>query len=123
VDQATRGDIAAAAAAHHELGHDYDDAVAESLVDRIGAEIDKRIDARLDRRPPRSRSPAESSESRRSSALVLTGAGIGSGVTGLVAILADGSPGPATKAIITIWVILAFISLAAALVRKYREHG
>jgi hypothetical protein len=47
VDQATRNDIAAAAAAHHELGRDYDDAVAEGLIDRIGTEIDKRVDARL----------------------------------------------------------------------------
>ena len=47
VDQVTRDDIAAAAAAHHELGRDYDAAVAEGLVDRIGAEIDKRVDARL----------------------------------------------------------------------------
>ena len=47
VDQMTRNDIAAAAAAHHELGRDFDGAVAESLIDRIGAEIDKRVDARL----------------------------------------------------------------------------
>jgi hypothetical protein len=33
VEQATRNDIAAAAAAHHELGCDYDGAVAESLID------------------------------------------------------------------------------------------
>lgn len=34
-------------AAHAELGPQYDAAVAEGLVERIGAEIDKRIDARL----------------------------------------------------------------------------
>ena len=47
MDRATRDDIAAAAAVHQELGRDYDDAVAESLVDRIGAEIDKRVEAKL----------------------------------------------------------------------------
>jgi ribosomal protein S20 len=47
VDHATRNDIAAAAAAHHELGRDYDSAVAEGLIERIGAEIDQRVDARL----------------------------------------------------------------------------
>ena len=40
-------EIAAATAAHRELGAGYDDAVAEGLVERIGAEIDKRVDARL----------------------------------------------------------------------------
>jgi len=34
-------------AAHQDLGSGYDDAVAEGLVERIGAEIDKRIEARL----------------------------------------------------------------------------
>jgi hypothetical protein len=48
--------MAAAAAAHHELGRDYDEAVAEGLVERIGAEIDKRVEARLGRQPQRSRS-------------------------------------------------------------------
>jgi hypothetical protein len=47
VDKPTRHDIAAAAAAHRELGRESDDAVAEGLVVRMGAEIDKRIDAGL----------------------------------------------------------------------------
>ena len=40
-------EIRASVAAHDDLGPAYDDAVAEGLVERIGAEIDKRIDARL----------------------------------------------------------------------------
>ena len=40
-------EIRASVGAHHDLGPGYDDAVAEGLVDRIGAEIDKRIEARL----------------------------------------------------------------------------
>jgi hypothetical protein len=40
-------EIRASVAAHQDLGSGYDDAVAEGLVERIGAEIDKRIDARL----------------------------------------------------------------------------
>src|ERR1700746_1970283 len=40
-------EIRASVGAHYELGARYDDAVAEGLVERIGAEIDKRIDARL----------------------------------------------------------------------------
>ncbi len=47
MDQLARDDMAAAAAAHRELGRDYDDAGAEGLIERIGAEIDKRVDARL----------------------------------------------------------------------------
>jgi hypothetical protein len=40
-------EIRASVGAHADLGSGYDEAVAEGLVERIGAEIDKRIDARL----------------------------------------------------------------------------
>lgn len=42
-------EIRASVDAHHDLGPAYDDAVAEGLVERIGAEIDKRIEAQLRR--------------------------------------------------------------------------
>ena len=42
-------EIRASVSAHQDLGPGYDDAVAEGLVERIGAEIDKRIDAQLRR--------------------------------------------------------------------------
>ena len=42
-------EIRASMAAHADLGPGYDDAIAEGLVERIGAEIDKRIDARFGR--------------------------------------------------------------------------
>jgi hypothetical protein len=42
-----RDEIAAAVAAHGELGARYDSAIAEGLVERIGEEIDKRVEARL----------------------------------------------------------------------------
>ncbi len=123
VDQATRNDIAAAAAAHHELGRDYDGAVAESLIDRIGAEIDKRVDARLRASSSGSRSPAEIPQSGRSQAM-WTGAGIGAGITGLVAMIADeGSQSKAViAAVITVWVILAVAGLSTAVACRYRSR-
>jgi hypothetical protein len=47
VNSDERDEIAASVAARAELGPRYEDAVAEGLVERIGAEIDKRVDARL----------------------------------------------------------------------------
>jgi hypothetical protein len=41
-------EIRASVGAHADLGPGYEDAVAEGLVERIGAEIDKRIDARFE---------------------------------------------------------------------------
>ena len=50
MDVRTREDVAAAAAAHSELGLEYDGALAEGLVERISSEIDKQVDARLAQR-------------------------------------------------------------------------
>ena len=52
MDQTARDEITAAAAAHRELGPQYDEAVAESLIDRIGEEIDRRVDARMGQGQP-----------------------------------------------------------------------
>jgi Flp pilus assembly protein TadB len=45
-----RTEIAASVAALQELGSGYDQALAEGLIDRIGAEIDQRIEAEIDNR-------------------------------------------------------------------------
>jgi len=45
-----QAEIAASVAALQDLGSGYDQALAESLVERIGAEIDKRIAAEIDHR-------------------------------------------------------------------------
>jgi len=50
MDVQAHEDVAAAAAAHTELGQAYDGAVAEGLVERISSEIDKQVDARLAQR-------------------------------------------------------------------------
>ena len=50
MDVQAHEDVAAAAAAHTELGQAYDDAVAEGLVERISSEIDKQVDTRLAQR-------------------------------------------------------------------------
>jgi len=42
-------EIAASVGAHHDLGGGYDDAIAAGLVERIGAEVDRRVDERISR--------------------------------------------------------------------------
>jgi hypothetical protein len=126
VEQATRDDIAAAAAAHRELGREYDSAVAEGLVDRIGAEIDKRIDARLVSPRSDSRSPVEYSSWGRAQAMWI-GAGVGAGITGIVAMIANrANHGPNSGAVVTamifVWVILAIAAAGTAVVRRHRSR-
>jgi len=123
VDQATRNDIAAAAEAHHELGREYDGAVAESLVDRIGEEIDKRVDARLGQRgvpAARGGRGAELTPATRSSWAVPVILGLGSmgiAVGGAAVLLSVGSHlanASQVALIALIWIIIGVINVAYA---------
>lgn len=108
MDQVAREDIAAAAAARRELGSSYDDAFADSLIERIGTEIDKRVDARLSGRRRTRRADAASLERRRT---LLKGAMVGAAATGLPAAwvaTASVAPGKGVVAlIVVIWVAIA----------------
>ncbi|HEY2639621.1 MAG TPA: hypothetical protein VGI66_07010 [Streptosporangiaceae bacterium] len=123
MDQAARQDIAAAAAAHRELGREYDEAVAEGLVERIGVEIDKRIDTRLGPSPRRSRPPAKASAVDNHEGL-WAGVAIGAGITGLVAMLGGtySSHHIIVPWVVGIWIVLVLARLGPAVVRRYRRQ-
>jgi len=121
VDQQTRQEIAAAGAAHRELGPNYDDAVAEGLVERIGAEIDRRVDARLAqhgsglaqsgdvpaKRDPRSQvSPAAHVTWP---AIVF---GLGSMLMGVLATTAVLGSGGSGGVVVFVWFIIGLINVA-----------
>jgi hypothetical protein len=136
MDQLTRADISAAAAVHRELGPDYSDAVAESLVERIGAEIDKRVDERLGQQPQQRgrRSPrphpevapappasAVSAASARPAwsvvVLGLGSMGLAIGATGAVLNLTQapgGTGGSAVFLVMVIWLVIGVINVAYA---------
>jgi len=132
MDQTARDEITAAAAAHRELGPQYDEAMAESLIDRIGEEIDRRVDARMGQgqpsasarresrrlvrpapppEPPEPAAPARMSAS--SVVLALGSMGIGIGVAGTVLPVAGGNPG-GFWLVALIWVIIGVINVSWA---------
>jgi hypothetical protein len=123
MDQGTRQDIAAAAAAHRELGSTYDDAFAESLIDRIGAEIDKRVDAKLETRRTSRRVDAAELGRRRT---LLKGATIGAAATGAPAVwVATASQDPrkgVVALVILIWVAIAVSYTIARWAHSLRER-
>jgi hypothetical protein len=47
VNMGTEQEIAASVGAYRDLGGGYDDAIAAGLVERIGAEVDRRVDERM----------------------------------------------------------------------------
>jgi hypothetical protein len=119
MDQVAREDIAAAAAARRELGSSYDDAFADSLIERIGAEIDKRVDARLDGRRRVRRSSAAELERR---CTLWKGAAIGAVPTGLLAMLAAmKGPYPHDKGVVAV-VILLWVVIAAGYLNAKWAH-
>ena len=130
MDSDHEAEIRASVAAHQDLGPGYDDAVAEGLVERIGAEIDKRIDARLYNQasyhapPPRPRLRREPVPGRMGFGAVMLALGsMGMGIGATVAVLhpAD-SPGAvsggAAVLIALIWIVIGVVNVAYA---RYRQ--
>ena len=117
MDQPTREDIAAAAAVHHELGREYDGAVAESLVERIGDEIDKRVDSRLGQRShrPAPRDPAGPVTPSRRSSLETILVALGSmTIGGITAVSILNSSHGSAAVVALIWIVIAVINVAYA---------
>jgi hypothetical protein len=133
MDQAARDDITAAVAAHSELGRDYDGAVAEGLIERIGTEIDRRVDARLAgtqsrrarkraARAARTVQPAEPAkaapahpDARRS---YWTGIFVGAALTGVPAVLARTEQ---LQWVVGVWAVLAVCYFLATWVHRRRD--
>ena len=109
MEQSTREEIGAAAAAHAELGRDYDHAVAEGLIERIGAEIDRRVDARLAAPAPsrmRTRRPGTFAT------LVMGLGSMGLGVGATAVVLSDTQSSTAQSAmVLIIWIAIALINV------------
>jgi hypothetical protein len=120
-------EIRASAQAHQDLGPNYDTAVAEGLVERIGEEIDKRIDARLygypqaqsraQMAPPPIMQPPQVRPPGRVGAwqaiLALGSLGLAVGATG--AALHPGNGAHTSAAVVAlIWIVIGVVNVAAA---------
>jgi hypothetical protein len=109
VEQASREEIGAAVAAHAELGRDYDHAVAEGLIDRIGAEVDRRVDARLS---GASRRAVRGGRPGTFPTLVMGLGSMGLGVGGTAVVLSNaGRNGAAAAMVLIIWIAIAVINV------------
>ena len=109
MDRVAREDIAAAAAVRQELGSSYDDVIAEGLIERIGAEIDRRIEVKLDGRRRIRRANVADLERRRT---LWKGAAVGAAATGLPALMVSLSSPFSSKGAI-IMIVLAWVAIAA----------
>jgi len=128
MDRGAQEDVTAAVAAHRELGSDYDSAIAEGLVERIGAEIDKRVDARFasNERGRSRRTDMTPADQRRT---LWVGIGIGSAGACIPALLAaalvsHGSrPGAAVLAgLVGFWAVLFAVYVVTGWVSRVRSE-
>jgi hypothetical protein len=112
-----RDEISVSVAARQELGPDYDKAVAEGLVERIGEEIDKRVDARV-QTVARQSTPAEVPARRRGGfGIVLVSLIFGTGATSVVIGSDTTSSVAQTVMVLLIWAAIAAINVVYALRR------
>ena len=111
----TPDEIRAAAETHSELGPDYQSAVIESFLDKVGKEIDHRVDARLAMARPQPQYPVQSPQQRPAKAgspfaLAIVSIIMGIPLSGINAGSHGGLPG-----LVVIWVGLALINIVYTL--------
>jgi len=133
-------DVAAAAAAHSELGHEYESALAEGLIERISSEIDKQVDVRLAQRGVL---PMRTSWANVAMGLGSVGLGIGATAVTLHSLSSTGTAPKATVVlgpfhasvmstttsistaqiilVVLIWVVIALVNIAYARRRPGRS--
>lgn len=114
-----RAEVAAAVAAHGELGPRYDSALAEGLIERIGEEIDRRVETRLRGQPPMTGVPFPTAPAPRRNYgisgvfLGLGSMGMGIGATAVVTIHAHNSFAQVVL-VLMIWAAIAVVNVAHA---------
>jgi hypothetical protein len=105
----TPDEVRAAAETHRELGPDYQTAVIESFLDKVGREIDARVDSRLAMAQPGAVAPKQSG---RGGPLALAIVSLGVGIP-LTAITEGTHSGLVALAVI--WIAIAVINVAYTL--------
>ena len=120
------GELRAAAETHKELGSEYQDAVLESFVERVGREIDARVDARLTQaavRPvapqPAPAPPARQPKQFSPLPMALGSIALGIPITAIV--VAAGNHPTGIWGLLVVWIAIAVINVAYA--AKLRPPG
>jgi hypothetical protein len=119
----TPDEIRAAAETHRDLGPDYQSAVIESFLDKVGREIDARVDARVAAwRPPPPPAPARAMGGDRSAfALAICSMAFGIPLTAIA--VAAGTHPVGLGGVLVIWIAIAVINVFYARRGQHGERG
>jgi hypothetical protein len=102
-----RDELRAAAETHRELGPDYQAAVIDSFLDKVGRQIDARVDARM--AEPRQARPARG---HAPFALAVVSMALGIPLTAIVLAVGSASGG---LSLLVIWIAITTINVVYAL--------
>jgi len=110
----TPDEIRAAAETHRDLGPEYQSAVVESFLDKVGREIDARVDARIAAaRPPSAHAPVtQAAGDRGAFALAICSMAFGIPLTAIA--VAAGTHPVGIGGVVVIWIAIAVINVAYA---------
>jgi hypothetical protein len=109
----TPDEIRAAAETHRDLGPDYQPAVIESFLDKVGREIDARVDARVAAAQTTSAPPTrQPAGHHRSTALALAVVSMALGIPLTAIAVAAGTHPVGISGLVVIWAAIAVINVA-----------
>lgn len=109
----TPEEIRAAAETHRELGPEYQSAVIDSFLDKVGREIDARVDQRMMMMGPMSQ-PVRPPKERAPMALAITSMAFGIPLTAITLGVAGNSIS-GLVALIVVWIALTAINVSYSL--------
>jgi hypothetical protein len=116
----SREEVRAAAEIHGELGADYQAAVVDSFLDKVGREIDARVDARL---AARAAAPPPAAVRKPIAPTLVLLSTLVAGIP-LSAIAVGVGPHPAgTAGLFIVWLAITVINVAYALGNRPRGDG
>lgn len=104
-------EVRAAAAIHKELGPDYQEAVIESFLDKVGREIDARVDARLAQQQV-AQPPAQGGRGQPGSPMTLAIVSMALGIPLSAIAVSAGAHPVGLPGLLVIWLVIGVINVA-----------
>jgi hypothetical protein len=103
-------EIRAAAEIHQELGPNYQEAVIESFLDKVGREIDARVDARLAQQGVQPPAPRGRGQSGSPMTLAIVSMALGIPISAIVVSAGAHPAGPV--GLLIVWLVIGVINVA-----------
>lgn len=103
----TGDELRAAVSARRDLGPDFEDAIVDSFLDKMGKEVDRRVDERLASQNPKAAARAAKSNDGMRLALAIVSMSLGTIAT-IALLFADSGP----MSFVTVWVGIVLVNFA-----------